>query len=308
MERSRPILASMAACAGVAVLVGLSIWLGWNYWEGRHEDQLAWITVGVELIAFAGLACAQGLWRTNWGWALICVLLTILAASWCGFTTFQKISDDGRAQAVTAAQGTLAYRTASLDLTAASGSLRAALAVPRPEGQGPLTITAWETAQGATIARLQHERDDAIVRMNAAMPAISLDWIAVARGIGVEVIKLLGFAAFGLAIRGGRLPSHPPATRPQWAKRSLLAGMATWWAFQGHGQQALADTPSIPETPPQPVERLGDIVSARELVIAAKSLAAQRVGERQIATQLSVRYGQFVSRWQVRKMLGRVAA
>lgn len=244
MDLPAPILESWAARLGVAVLVGLSIWIGFNYWQDRHEDQLAWITVGVELIAFAGLACARAAWRTNWGWAIISIVLTVLAAAWCGFTMFEKISDDGRQRAIHAAEQTLAYTTASQDLTDASAALRLALAAPRPQDQGPLTIAAWDAAQGATVARLTHARDDAIVRVNASLPPSSFDWVAVVRGTGVEMIKLLGFAAFGM-ISGS---SHRGR---KWRMGAIFgtAALATSPAFAGQPPEIPANSELLLNTP-----------------------------------------------------------
>lgn len=224
-------VASFAARAGVCVLVGLSIYIGFQYWLARDQEQLAWITVAAEMIAFAGLAVARAGWRTHWGWAAIAILLTILAAFWCGLTMFEKIRDDSRARAVAQAQLTLPYTTARDDLNVATRALRAALAAPRPEGQGPLTIAAWDAAQGAQVERLEAARDNALARMETALPAIAFDWIAVARGLGVELIKLLGFAAFGLSLSQQRETSKKGVRVWRWPWIVAATSVASAPAF-----------------------------------------------------------------------------
>ena len=210
MDAKRPLLESWAARLGVFVFVALSIVVGYRYWIDRGEDQLAWITVGAELIAFAGLAVAMGTWRTSRAWTFGAIMLTILAAVWCGMTMVEKIRDDGRARAVEAAQATLPYQIASRELNAASDALSTKLSESPPVGVGPQTIAAWEASQAAAVTRLERARDTAQTRMQAAIPPIRTDWFAIVRGVGVELIKLFGFAAFG-AWAVPRRAGQPPA-------------------------------------------------------------------------------------------------
>lgn len=221
---SAPILSSSLARLGVGVLVLLSIFVGFNYWMERGEDQLAIMTVGAEIIAFAGLVMVRHHWQRNWGWALIGLILTALAATWCGMTMFEKISADARERAVAAAEQTLPYRMAARDFEAASEALRAKLAEDQPSGVGPDTLRSWEAGQAAAVARLTRERDNAEARLRTATPEVSLDVMAIVRGVGVEMIKLLGFAAFGLI---GPIETSP-RTAPVRVKRSLWSRARAW--------------------------------------------------------------------------------
>lgn len=231
-----PWLSSALARAGVAVLVGLSVAVGFHYWAVTRDDaQLAWITVAAETIAFAGLAFVRGVWRTQWGWALVAVVLTLVAASWCGLTMAEKIAADGRAGALKAAQATLPYRLAAQDLQEASTALRAVLAEPQPTCACPDTRAAWSVAQTQMAANLTRARDNAQARLERAVPAPAPDPLAYIRGAGVELLKLFGFAAFGLA--AGREKARP------------------WWRFWGASlatSVALGAPASAPDSPAPP--------------------------------------------------------
>lgn len=254
-------------------------------------------------------------------------MITLIAAGWCAVTMFQSIDTDARAEAIAKAQETPAYLFAQNAANTARDLLQDRLRRPeaRPTCNCPQTVAAWESAEAAAINRLRHERDTAVAQMQAAIPTPTLNWLAVARGAGVEIAKLFGFTVFWLAVapltraqpparqpfevlEGGRSTAHPPAAQPARAGRALFAGVLGWWAVQTQQSQAVTGPPSNPKVAAQPVEHVGDLVLEKDLVPAAEALAALRVGERAIAVQLSARSGQFVSRWQVRKMLGRVAA
>lgn len=222
-----PILSSSLARVGVGVLVGLSIYVGYNYWIERNEEQLAIMTVGAEIIAFAGLVMVRHHWKRNWGWALIGLVLTLLAATWCGLTMFEKISADARGRAVAAAQQTLPYRMAARDFEEASSALRVKLAEDQPEGVGPQTLATWEAGQAAAVARLTAARDSAEARLKAATPPVALDVMAMIRGVGVELIKLLGFAAFGLI----GTPDTAPRTALARPKRSFWQKARAWFGL-----------------------------------------------------------------------------
>ena len=92
-----PKLESLAAKIGVGVLVGLSVVIGYRYWIAQGEEQLAYLTVGAEIVAFAGLAAARHQFAHRaWGRGFGAVLVTVLAAAWCGLTMIQKIDADTR--------------------------------------------------------------------------------------------------------------------------------------------------------------------------------------------------------------------
>lgn len=309
----------------MAVLVVLSATLGWRYWMAQNQEQIAYITVAAEVISFSGLSLARSHWRADKMLGFGAFALTLMAALWCGLTMFQKIDADTQARALETARESPAYIFAQRSLTEASASLSTQLGRQPPTCTCPDTIAAWEASQTASVSRLRGERDAALSRLAAATPAAQVDWGAVARGAGVELMKLFGFMVFGLAVapvrrprqpfevlEGGRAPANSAATRPDArpsrAGQSLLAGVVTWWALQS--QQAQADTPPPAPTEPQPkpVEHMGDLVSDEQISKEVARLAAHDMGERAIAASVSARSGRFVSRWQVRKMLGRVAA
>lgn len=198
---SPPWLESAAARLGVGVIVALSIGVGWSYWAERDE-KLAWLTVGAELIAFAGLAVAVShRWRF-WGRKLGALLVTAMAAGWCGYTMYQSIDADTRAEALAAARERPAYVFAANAAQTASRLLSERLThpSPKPECSCPETLHEWEASESAAIERLRNERDTSIAQMEAATPDPPTDWGAIGRGISVEMAKLLGFMVFGLAV------------------------------------------------------------------------------------------------------------
>ena len=219
-----PWLESVAARLGVGVIVALSIGVGWSYWAERDE-KLAWLTVGAELIAFAGLAVAAShRWR-YWGRKLGALLVTALAAGWCGYTMYQSIDADTRAEALAAARERPAYVFAANAAQTASRLLSERLTHPsaRPECACPDTLAQWENSEAAAIERLRDERDAAIAQMEAATPEPPTDWGAIGRGISVEMAKLLGFMVFGLAV-SPTLAALPGALAPAPTRLAALPG------------------------------------------------------------------------------------
>lgn len=305
-----PILESGLARIGVAVLVALSIYVGFNYWIDRHEEQLAYMTVGAEIIAFAGLVIVRHHWTPKtWGWACIGLLLTALAAGWCGMTMFQKISDDTRARAIAAAEQTLPYRLAARELSEASDALSAKLREDQPQNVGPQTLAAWEVGQAAAVARLQKARDDAQARLDRATPQVSLDVMAVVRGVGVELIKLLGFAAFGLMGPSNVTPANvqPAPKRSLWGMARAVLGlgaMATGFAGVSH-----AETVSLPQVAADPTPATGadhvlvlnETWQARAFALRGK-LTPEEIGDR-VGRSRSTIYRLFAKRdAQLRQM------
>lgn len=249
-----PQIESVFARLGVAVLVALSLAIGYQYWIAQGEEQLAYVTVAAEIIAFSGLVLVRYRWRGDRGWAVVGLVLTLLAAGWCGLTMYEKIAADSRQSAIAAAQATLPYRMAAREFEAASEALSAKLAESPPEGIGPQTLAAWEASQAASVERLTAARDNAERRLAGAIPPPDVDVFALARGIGVELIKLLGFAAFGLLapVEGA------PASQPGQARQSLRGNALAWLGigamglgFAGPAQGSEPATLNVaPETPP----------------------------------------------------------
>ena len=83
-----PWLQSWAARIGIAVLVGLSIYVAARYWA-EIDPPLAVLTIGAELVAFAGLGVAAWQWSRSRRLAAGAVTVTAIAAAWCAFTMFQ---------------------------------------------------------------------------------------------------------------------------------------------------------------------------------------------------------------------------
>lgn len=334
-----PTLASWAAKAGVIVLVALSVAVGAGYWWPR-DPALAVLTIGTELIAFAGLAVAfhqflNGAWRLGVG----AVLVTLLAASWCGMTMFQKIDADTRQEQIARAQELPRYVFAKNAAETAQTILRDRLnrPEPRPACNCPATVAAWEASEAAAIERLRAERDAAVREMERAIPPPRTDWIAIARGLGVEVGKLIGLMVFGLVaarpastiaqprqpfevVEGGlstapattpptTQPLAQPLPQPGWLDMKSL-GIGVVGASVAVGAQPPALPPSTTSTTSlnHPGERVVESTAAPiwrdDLPRVAREMSTS-MGERRIATRLSERYGELISRHQVRLWLGR---
>lgn len=342
-----PWLQSAAACVGIAGLVGLSIYVGFNYWL-PIDPALAWLTVFFELVAFAGLGVSAWQWRRSRRHGAGAVLLTLVAAAWCGFTMFQKIEADTAKEALRIARERPQYVFASSAAQTAQSLLDERLRHPnpRPTCACPQTIASWEAAEAGAIDRLRNERDAAVAQMETALPEPERDWFALARGIGVEATKLFGFVCFVVMLvpaRRRRSVVEPPAipqprqlfevvegglsanastiarpTRP--ADQPLRLG--AWSALKAFGISALGATvagsgqpapqpPSTNSTTPanQPVETVVENTAApiwrQDLGDEARRLAVEHMSERRIASQLTKRYGEPISRYQVRVWLGR---
>lgn len=319
-----PMLLSWAACLGVLIIVLLSIRVGFLYWWPRDQS-LAILTAGAEIIACFGLAVSFAQFKAAWWRGGVGILITLIAAAWCALTMFQKIDTDARAEAVALAQEAPAYVFAKSAADTASSLLQERLRRPeeRPACNCPQTVAAWEAAEAAAINRLRAERDSAVEQMQAVIPPPQLNWIAIARGIGVELTKLLGFTAFWLAVpisqskqptrrpyevvEGGLVNDRKPASgEPQTGRRlnlvPLFAGLFGWSVVSS---QQMPSTTFSTEAVTDPAERMVIPMNARDLTAAANQLAATGMGERKIAATLSTRTGRMVTRHQVRVMLGR---
>jgi hypothetical protein len=311
-----PWLESWAARLGVAVLVALSATVGYHSWQGRGEEQLAILTVGAELVAFAGLAVTRFHWPHSKWIAAGGLLATALSAAWCGFTMYQAINDESRARALALATERPAYVFAKDAADDAAAALHAQIRQPRPACTCPDTIGAWEDAQSIAIARLSDERDAAVQKLEAALPPIRTDVGAIIRGVGVETVKLLGFAVFGLATAPNDQRRPRPAPKKDRARRPGL-----WaWVRAALGIAAVAATPAaalppatpaaVSETTPTPTRNVSSVPraaetgpkavptprarprppTAEELASAVKVLSArkERVSVRNVAAVLGV--------------------
>lgn len=185
-----PVLESLLARLGVAGLVALSAKIGFEYWTGRGEHDLALLTLGAELVAFAGLALTLHHWKADWRRASGALIVTLMAAGWCGLTTWEKLASDTRA----AFEQTAGYKAAAADLAVIAPALRTRLLATPPADKGPKGLAAWEAIQKGAVAALRASKADAERRMTP-----SIDAVAILRGFGVELAKLLGFVVFALA-------------------------------------------------------------------------------------------------------------
>lgn len=295
-----PWLESGAARLGVGVIVALSIGVGWNYWQPRNE-QLAQLTVGAELIAFAGLAVAASHRWSMWGRKIGAILVTAMAAGWCGYTMYQSIDADTRAQALADARERPAYVFAANAAQTAATLLSERLTHPsaRPECACPDTLAQWEASESAAIERLRNERDAAIAQMERATPEPLTDWGAIARGISVEIAKLLGFMVFGIAVSptgaSARKPDAPgaPVRQPKQQMSRILrifapAMMAFGGAAHAHAQPTQAPEIKIDNAP----ITLAAADSPRAVAFSMRG----RVSATQIAQKIGV-HRATVNRW-----------
>lgn len=315
-----PVLLSRLACLGVFIVVSVSIFVGFHYWWSR-DPALSFLTVGAEIIACFGLAVALARFPREWGKGLIGIGITLIAAAWCAATMFQTMDTSARAEAVARAQETPAYVFAKNAADTATTLLRARLERPeaRPACNCPQTVAAWEAAEAAAINRLRSERDQSVQRMEDAIPVPSLNWFAISRGVGIELAKLFGFAAFWFIVgpiavaKPTRQPfevvecglTTEPPTDNQPKRRQGMQWLAGFLGFGVVSTQQMPPTaPSIDVVEP-PAYRPVVTLSGRALSTAANQMAAKGLGERQIANQLSQQTGQRVTRHRVRVLLGR---
>lgn len=302
-----PWLESGAARLGVGVVVALSIGVGWNYWQPRNE-QLAQLTVGAELIAFAGLAVAASHRWSMWGRKIGAILVTAMAAGWCGYTMYQSIDADTRAQALADARERPAYVFAANAAQTAATLLSERLTHPsaRPDCACPDTLAQWEASESAAIERLRNERNDAIAQMERATPEPATDWGAIVRGVAVEVAKLLGFLVFGIAVSpagaSARQPDAPvaparhtdaPGRQPKQQMARMLrifapAMMALGGATHAHAQPTQAPEIQIDNAP----ITLAAADSPRAVAFSMRG----RFSATQIAQKIGVHRGT-VNRW-----------
>lgn len=208
-----------AARAGVVGLVGLSAYIGFNYWLER-DPALAVVTLAAEAIAFVGLSIGARHWNGDRARAVGCFGMTVLAALWCGFTTWEKLADDGAAKALRLVTSSTEYREAHKALGVAQGALDAetgAHCVRSGPSGAPLPCwsaqeTAWGAVHRSNLATYTALADSARNRVAALKPKETFDALAAARGFGIEIVKLFGLVCF--AIGGVKLMPAPAPVEP----------------------------------------------------------------------------------------------
>lgn len=203
-------LGSLLCVVAVAAVMVLTARTGFDYWNGVGDVFNAWLTVFFEVIALGGLAAAKmhsGKWSVL-GW-LVAIALTATAAGWCGFTQWERLKSEAHAHAVAVAENTEVYKMARADwLDARAATERYDATDPRPGCNCPQTIVAWQQTHAAEATRLESVVTARQTRMQALVPEATLDPLAIARAIIIEIMKLLGFVAFGAGLRmvGGSQP------------------------------------------------------------------------------------------------------
>lgn len=105
-------------------------------------------------------------------------------------------------------------------------------------------------------------------------------------------------------------PLVQPRRSRGWLGLRTLASFALGWWATGAPQPALpppSTGPTMPANDPaeRAVERAAAPIRVDQLPVIANQMSAARIGERRIAERLSERYGEKISRYQVRIWLGR---
>lgn len=195
----KPYLPSAVALIGLFVIFAITAKMGFDYWAVRRGDhEMAWINAGCELIAFGGLAAAFYGWPARWPWIITGTLIAIVMAGACGFTAYQRLAEDEHARSVSAAMQSEIYVGARDDLNAARGDARAwSSADPRPRCTCPETIASWAVAHGQEADRLERVVESGQQAVAALLPTREFSWSAAVRAFVIEVVKFLGFGAFG---------------------------------------------------------------------------------------------------------------
>lgn len=222
----KPYLPSAIALVGLAIITAVTAQMGFEYWyERRADHEMAWISLGCEFIAFGGIAAAMFGWPDRRAWVATGIVLAVAMSVVCGWTAYQRLAEDEHTRAVAAVAETDTYLSAVADADDARQSVRSWNAEdPRPQCECPQTITAWSAGH-----RLEAERREGVLaqrqaRLDRLLPSKTLSPIALARAIGLEAAKLLGFGAFGgvwlYALRR-RLPApNQPPRSPTRAART----------------------------------------------------------------------------------------
>lgn len=196
---NKPYLPSAIALVGLFIITAVTAQMGFDYWsERRGDSEMAWISLGCELVAFGGIAAAMFGWPDRRAWVATGVTLAVSMSVVCGWTAYQRLAEDEHSRAIEAVQQTEAYGTAKEDLDEARGSVRAwSVEDPRPTCECPQTIAAWSIAHVAEADRREAVLAQRQSRVDALVPETSISAMALARAIGLESAKLLGFGAFG---------------------------------------------------------------------------------------------------------------
>jgi transposase-like protein len=185
-------------------LIDLAIWgallfsavTGCWYWA-FHNPTLIVPTLIAEAVAFKGLRAAIDHWRAESYWYFVgAILFTAAACAWCCYTTFESMSTEAFQRATSSAQQSVRYQEAKRDVDRLSAALNAKRLESAPAGAGPRTLAAWDAGQERAIAELDYALDRANSALNSNVPAPTIDWISLGRGLFIELFKLLGFTLF----------------------------------------------------------------------------------------------------------------
>lgn len=213
-----PRLESGIARAGIIGVAALSAWTYWHFFHDRGDDTSAWLTLAAQAVALGGFAMMlhHGIRTFRGAGALV---VTAIAALWCGLTMFEKLNDDAAQRTLEAVQATSAYQSAERDLADASARLRSinAQRAPDPETTVAQRLEAWGVNHRAELASATTERNRAQDRLDALTPQPTIDAISMIRGLGIQLAELLGLAVFGfggLGLRANGTVSVPDAPAP----------------------------------------------------------------------------------------------
>ena len=200
-----PVLSTGIAKLAIFGLTAISTHIGVQYWIDQGQNSLALLTISAEATALVGFHLAKHDWDSgNRSKAAGAALITALAAGWCGLTTFEKLQADALDQRHTQLAADATYQQALRDVDAAAKGLQTALAAVQPAGLNSYRINAWNAGKAATIDSWRGVRADADARLEKATPPAKDDWLAIVRGVGVELAKAFGWVVFGASAGAAR--------------------------------------------------------------------------------------------------------
>jgi hypothetical protein len=215
---SPPRLESWIARAGVICVAVLSAVVGFRFWYERDDLVLAFLTLAAEAVALGGASMVLFHGRRRWGRAAGGLLVTLIAAGWCSMTMVRTIAAETHQKAQEEAEASPGYRAAEQDLSYASALYRSALAAQVETGLGPLTTQARSAENARRVEALKAERDRAQARLEALTPVPRLDFEALFRGAGVEIMKVVGLCVFSGFMGAPALKPGAALAAQRWRK------------------------------------------------------------------------------------------